>query len=765
MIRIIKIYNITVEIQKSIIIKQKKKEEEKLLAKQKKITIKQLYPEFCKNLSNNKSNFKSYIEKTIVNENIQRNSSIVMVNNISNVNDPIIDNSTEKSLIRHKRISRVFTSYLHKQETKIQDKNDTVSKSNSNSTKILRNPEDLSITKLNDDKSKERNITISNKSLKKIGKETSLSRRIIEIRMKKWIVIILILITVNFVLDRQWLNNQFGSYKILANLIDYLSERKQITALNNLLKTLDENKQIYSFPIINITISDYALYVNEYQLNLTFRNNELAYERSIYKGYSLITYSIKTQIKYIAYIGIVRSFVVIIMIFIFFFKFKNDIKTLVIEPLDIMIKTVEKIAKDPKCANNVKELEQAILSITKKKKRRDIIQNGDIMYEIEIIRSNIIKISNIMITVIGDSGCEIIKQNLNSNQEISYNIIGKRIYGIFGFCEIRNFYEINEILQEDSIILINEIAEIVHRNVHLYGGDVSKNFGESFLVVWKIISNDVSINKKGVLIFNKESESTRFICDQALIAFLSILIEINNSPKILKYMNNKYIQSKIKNFKVRMGFGLQIGWAIEGTIGSTYKIEPSYLGPYVNMACKFIAATKIYGVSILFSDDIYELLSPELREYCRMIDRVIVKKSKKPIILYSVDVNLDLTEKKNYTDFMLEKDPKKLLLSKKENIEIGISLEGSIGKFVLNKNSFKELLTRTKSEIFYSTFLEGMNLYLGGKWNKSYNLLKLALESIENGTDGPTVTLMNYMKKFKLVAPIEWNSSRVLNSK
>jgi len=183
------------------------------------------------------------------------------------------------------------------------------------------------------------------------------------------------------------------------------------------------------------------------------------------------------------------------------------------------------------------------------------------------------------------------------------------------------------------------------------------------------------------------------------------------------------------------------------------------------MAAKLNSATKVYGVSILFSDDIFELLSPEIREHCRMIDRVKIKGLLKPVVLYTVEVNLDLTVKKDYVDFMLIKDLKKELIGKKENIEIGISLEGSIGKYVLLKNSFRELLSRNKPETFYSLFLEGLNLYLSGKWNKAFNLLKQGLELLDNGTDGPTVTLMNYMKRFKLIAPMEWNSFRVLNSK
>jgi class 3 adenylate cyclase len=35
-----------------------------------------------------------------------------------------------------------------------------------------------------------------------------------------------------------------------------------------------------------------------------------------------------------------------------------------------------------------------------------------------------------------------------------------------------------------------------------------------------------------------------------------------------------------------MGFGLHAGWAIEGAVGSTYKVDATYLSPHVNMAAR-----------------------------------------------------------------------------------------------------------------------------------------------------------------------------------
>jgi class 3 adenylate cyclase len=59
-------------------------------------------------------------------------------------------------------------------------------------------------------------------------------------------------------------------------------------------------------------------------------------------------------------------------------------------------------------------------------------------------------------------------------------------------------------------------------------------------------------------------------------------------------------------FEVKMGYGLHLGWAIEGALGSFYKIDATYLSPNVNMANRLEAGTKIYGVSLLLTGGLYD---------------------------------------------------------------------------------------------------------------------------------------------------------------
>ncbi len=72
-----------------------------------------------------------------------------------------------------------------------------------------------------------------------------------------------------------------------------------------------------------------------------------------------------------------------------------------------------------------------------------------------------------------------------------------------------------------------------------------------------------------------------------------------------------------------MGFGLHVGWAIEGAIGSEYKIDASYLSPNVNMASRLEAATKQFGTTILLSDHFVALLSPHVRRRVRQASSTV----------------------------------------------------------------------------------------------------------------------------------------------
>ena len=76
------------------------------------------------------------------------------------------------------------------------------------------------------------------------------------------------------------------------------------------------------------------------------------------------------------------------------------------------------------------------------------------------------------------------------------------------------------------------------------------------------------------------------------------------------------------NYQVKLGFGLHIGWAIEGAIGSDFKIDASYLSGNVKLSDTLEASTKMYGVPLIFTSDLFNISTEMMKCHCRQIDNV-----------------------------------------------------------------------------------------------------------------------------------------------
>lgn len=88
-----------------------------------------------------------------------------------------------------------------------------------------------------------------------------------------------------------------------------------------------------------------------------------------------------------------------------------------------------------------------------------------------------------------------------------------------------------------------------------------------------------------------------------------------------------------------MGFGMHLGWSIEGAIGSVFKIDASYLSPNVNMASKLEEKTKEYGVIIVLSAEFVNYLSAEAKKATRIIDIIHIDDDQ-DIYLYTIDLDV-----------------------------------------------------------------------------------------------------------------------------
>ena len=70
----------------------------------------------------------------------------------------------------------------------------------------------------------------------------------------------------------------------------------------------------------------------------------------------------------------------------------------------------------------------------------------------------------------------------------------------------------------------------------------------------------------------------------SLLSLAQVVAAISRSPVLASYRRHEKLIARLPGYRVKMGFGLHSGWAIEGAIGSEFKIDASYLSPNVNMA-------------------------------------------------------------------------------------------------------------------------------------------------------------------------------------
>lgn len=75
-----------------------------------------------------------------------------------------------------------------------------------------------------------------------------------------------------------------------------------------------------------------------------------------------------------------------------------------------------------------------------------------------ILENLIIKISSLLTIGFGEAGTDLIARNIENCGQLNVMIPGKKIMGIFGFCDIRNFTDATEVLEAKVMVFVNEIA-------------------------------------------------------------------------------------------------------------------------------------------------------------------------------------------------------------------------------------------------------------------------------------------------------------------
>lgn len=577
------------------------------------------------------------------------------------------------------------------------------------------------------------------------------------------------------------------------------------------------------------------------------------------------------NLRYLLFQGAINSILLTVVVAIIIFCgaviFTADAQKLIIAPIERMMNMVEAVAANPLAQlefdhsdpSATGEYETRLLEATVQK-ITSLLRVGFGEAGAGIISANL--------------------STRASNAAINPLLPGIRIYAVFGFCDIHHFEEVNERLSADILTFVNTIAEIVHSNVHTWAGQCNKNLGNAFVIVWRIGDEDAlrnSLNVNTALNFtqskargqsfngigsnllsnggapspltrsrkinrlgsndsvgsngnNAEDDNKKkgtidlrripgvdVLADKALIGYLKIIAQINRNKQVLKYRTEPRLTNNgTEEFKVRMGFGLHAGWAIEGAVGSLQKVDATYLSPHVNMAARLETSSKQYKVPLLASQDFYDLLSNEAQSYCRKLDVVTVKGSEVPIGIYTYDAqqeqqefgntsnNAKLKRRSSEMKFSFDgsnNDSLKAAAAEAaekalNNIGAGVPppaspiISGRRPSLTLvpgdskpivfltpddptsdvfeNDFDMRILRSHVKPE-FTNVFKEAVTMYIGGDWEGAKPLFEKADELMREvpcmDGDGPSQTLLSYMQNRNFKPPKNWKGYRPLTSK
>lgn len=352
---------------------------------------------------------------------------------------------------------------------------------------------------------------------------------------------------------------------------------------------------------------------------------------------------------------------------------------------------------------------------------------------------------------------------------------GKKITAIYGFVDVRNFTDMAEGLQDQVFGCVNVIAGIVHGATHAYFGMANKNVGDAFLSSWKICDGslpgfsrfshtaDAEARAEANEIVRVphavgEGEVQRSLtptemAESALTAFLKCVVDMdraNDDVHLLKpYRTHPGLLQRFPqgNFCVRCGYGLHIGWAVEGAIGSVKKIDATYISPHVDMAERLEASCKTYGVRLVLSQWFVGLLSPAAQSFLRPLDRITAKAIQVPFTLYTFDIayeqqaqggeELHLSD----LDVLVHLAKPKIHIYTKAQLPVIFGLGAVAAGGDDGQSSFYRLLQAKLHPLFLPAYREGFDAYLAGEWEKAREMLTQAL--LYKPGDVPTQRLMH----------------------
>jgi len=172
------------------------------------------------------------------------------------------------------------------------------------------------------------------------------------------------------------------------------------------------------------------------------------------------------------------------------------------------------------------------------------------------------------------------------------------------FSDIRDFTSLSEkMTPQDNFKFINAYLGQMEPSIAQHHGFIDKYIGDAIMAL-----------------FPKEADEAV----QASIDMLRTLNEYNLT------------RGRPGRLKFKIGIGIHTGNLMLGTIGGKNRMDGTVISDAVNLASRIEGMTKMYGATLLISEDTYMNLNDISQYAIRTVDRVTVRGKSEPVTVYEV---------------------------------------------------------------------------------------------------------------------------------
>jgi adenylate cyclase len=251
---------------------------------------------------------------------------------------------------------------------------------------------------------------------------------------------------------------------------------------------------------------------------------------------------------------------------------------------------------------------------------------------------------------------EIVKEMIDSGSFPQFG--GERRELTVLFSDIRKFSAFSEKHEPEHVVnrlsdYLSAMVDVIFNN----RGTVDKFVGDAVMALFGAPHN--------------YPEHAEFACKTAL----EMMAQLDR-------LKNEWAQSAVKDdFEFDIGIGINTGSALVGNLGSHKIFDYTVIGNEVNLGARLEGANKIYGTSILISENTYRYVKDKV--IAREIDYIRVVGIQQPVRIYEL---LALTS-----------------------------------------------LSDIKAELLINTFAEGLEAYRNHRWGDALKIFRRILNTIDDG--------------------------------